>query len=103
MADALTCIPSCHNHETVQSLFDDTIIGAVDRGEAEASEELLGEYKCLGNEVRVLATRIAAMHILDWGRSPRGGSHTDCLQKVALHSQGHTVSQERCIGKKILR
>ena len=48
--DALSCIPICHNHETVRSLSEGTIVGDVDREETEASEELLCKHECLGNE-----------------------------------------------------
>ena len=44
-------------------------MGALDRGEAEASEELLGEHECLGNEACVQAARMAPMHIVDWGEA----------------------------------
>ena len=60
-------MPISHNHKTVQSLLEDAIVGAVDRGEAKASEELLGECECLGNEAWVQAARMAPMHIMDWG------------------------------------
>ena len=54
-ADALSCIPICHNHATVWSLLEGAIMAAMDRGEAEVSEELLDEHECLGNEARVHA------------------------------------------------
>ena len=47
VADALSWVPICHNRETIQSLLEGAIVGATDRGEAEASEELLCEYVCL--------------------------------------------------------
>ena len=68
-ADALSHIPICHNHEMVWSLLEGAIMGAVDRGEAEANEELLGEHEHLGNKAHVQAARMAPMHILDWGEA----------------------------------
>ena len=35
-ADALSCIPVCHNHELVRSLLEGAIVGTIDRGEVEA-------------------------------------------------------------------
>ena len=49
--------------------MEGAIVGAVDREEAEVSEELLGDHECLGHEVRVKAKRIALMHIEDWGEA----------------------------------
>ena len=86
VADALSHIPICHNHETVQSLLEGALVEAVNRGEAEASEELLDKHKHLGNET---GSRLDGAHAYCglW-RSPRSGSHAGCLQKVALYSQG---------------
>ena len=44
-------------------------MGAVDRGEAEVSKELLGKHECLGNEAQVQATRMVPMYIVDWGEA----------------------------------
>ena len=69
VADALSCFPIYHNHETVKSLLEGAIVGAVDRGEAEASEELLCKHEHLGNEAWVQGARMAPMHIMDWGEA----------------------------------
>ena len=53
----------------VWSLLEVAIVGAIDRGEAEVSEELLGEHEHLRNEAHVQATRMAPMHIMDWGEA----------------------------------
>ena len=37
-ANTLSWVPIKHDHTTVQSLFEGTIIGATDRGEAEVNE-----------------------------------------------------------------
>ena len=65
-ADALSQVPICHNREMVQSLLEGAIMGAVDRGEAEASEELLCEHVHLENEAYVQAAKLAPMPIMDW-------------------------------------
>ena len=44
-------------------------MGATDRGEAEASEELLCEPVCLENEACVQAEKLAPMHVVDWGEA----------------------------------
>ena len=40
-------------------------MGATDRGEAEASKELLCEHVCLENEACVQAAKLASIHIVD--------------------------------------
>ena len=42
-------------------------MGDADRGEAEASKELLCEHVCLENEVPIQAAKLASMHIVDLG------------------------------------
>ena len=95
VADALSHVPICNNQEMVQSLLEGAFVGAVDRGEAEASEEplcehehlgneacvqatkmeaeaseeLLCEHEHLGNEACVQATKMVLMHIMDWGEA----------------------------------
>ena len=46
-ADALSQVPSSHSQQTVQSLLEGVIVGASDRGEAEANEGLLEEHEHL--------------------------------------------------------
>ena len=58
----------------VQSLLEGTILGATDRGEAEAREKLLCEHMCLENEVHVQATKLEPMHIVDWGKAQEAGA-----------------------------
>ena len=68
-ADALSHIPVHHDHETVRSLLEGALVGIIDRGEAEASEELLCEHVWLENEVCVQAAKLAPMHIVNWGEA----------------------------------
>ena len=65
-ADALSQVPISHSWETVQSLLEEAIAGAANRGEAKASEEPLEEHECLSQEARVQAAKLAPMHIVDW-------------------------------------
>ena len=46
-ADALSRVPINHSRQTVQSLLEGAIVGASDRGEAEANEGLLEEHEHL--------------------------------------------------------
>ena len=52
-ADALSRVPISHSRQTVQSLLEGAIVGAADRGEAQANEELLEEHGRLSQEARV--------------------------------------------------
>ena len=45
------------------------IVGAADRSEAKASEELLEEHEHLSQEAREQATKLEPMHIIDWGEA----------------------------------
>ena len=47
-ADALSRVPINHSRQTIQSLLEGAIVGASDRGEAEANEGLLEEHEHLG-------------------------------------------------------
>ena len=47
-------------------LLEGTIIGAADHSEADANEVLLRKHVCLVDEVRVQATRLAPMHVVNW-------------------------------------
>ena len=50
MADALSRVPICYNCEMVHSLMEGAIVGAVDRSEVDANEELLCEHVHLEKE-----------------------------------------------------
>ena len=64
-ADTLSCIPIHHDCETIWSLLEGTIMGAMDCRDGEVSEELLGKHEHLSNEVQVQAARMAPMHTVD--------------------------------------
>ena len=49
-ADVLSRVPINHSQQTIQSLLEGVIVGASDRGEAEANEGLLEEHECLSQE-----------------------------------------------------
>ena len=65
-ADALSQVPISHSQQTVQSLLEGVIVGASDRGEAEANKGLLEEHEHLSWEARVQAAKLELMHIVDW-------------------------------------
>ena len=64
-ADALSRVPISHSQQTIQSLLEGAIVGAADRGEAKANEELLEEHEHLSREARVQAAKLEPMHIVD--------------------------------------
>ena len=51
---------------TVQSLLEDTVIGATDQSDAGANEALLCKHVCLVDEARVQAAKLAPMHVVNW-------------------------------------
>ena len=65
-ADTLSRVPISHNWQTVQSLLEDAIVGASNRGEAKANEGLLEEHECLSRQARVQVAKLEPMHIVDW-------------------------------------
>ena len=64
--DVLSQVPLSHSWQTVQSLLEGAIVGAVDRGEAKANEGLLEEHERLSWEARVQVAKLELMHIVDW-------------------------------------
>ena len=65
-ADPLSRVPISHTQQTVQSLLDGAIVGASDRGEAEANEGLLEKHEHLSQEAWVQAVKLELMHVVDW-------------------------------------
>ena len=65
-ADTLSWVPISHSRQTVQSLLEGAIVGASNRGEAKANEELLKEHEPLSREARVQVAKLELMHIVDW-------------------------------------
>ena len=63
--DALSQVPISHSWQTVQSLLEGVIMGAADRGEAEANKGLLEEHERLSLEARVHVAKLELMHIVD--------------------------------------
>ena len=81
MADALTWVPICHNHEIVCSLIEGAIVGTVDQSEVEANEELLCEHVCLENEEWVQAAKLEPMHVVDMGEAQEADAVLATCQK----------------------
>ena len=102
-ADALSWVPISHSQETVQSLLEGVIIGAADRGEAKASEELWEEHEHLSQEARVQAVKLEPMHIVDWEVAQEAGATLArcckwlCIRKDTLLQHRDTFLKE-CLG-----
>ena len=62
----LSRVPISHSWQTVQSLLEGAIVGASDRGEAEANEGLLEEHEHLSWEARVQVAKLELMQVVDW-------------------------------------
>ena len=85
-ADALSWVLIHHDCKTVQSLLEGAIVRATDRGEAEASEELLCEHVCLENEACVQAAKSAPRHIVDWGEAQEADTVlATCRRQLHTH------------------
>ena len=63
---ALSRVPISHDCTIVRSLFEGAIIGAADQSEAKANKAMLCEHVHLEDEVRVQATKLAPMHVVNW-------------------------------------
>ena len=102
-ADALSWVPISHSWQIVQSLLEGAIVGASDRGEAEANEGLLEEHERLSWEARVKAAKLELMHIVDWEQAQEAdaalaGCHKWLrLRKGMLPHRRDTLLRE-CLG-----
>ena len=65
-ANTLSQAPISHDHVTVRSLLEGTVIGAADCSEANTNKALLHKHVCLVEEARVQATRLVPMHVVNW-------------------------------------
>ena len=93
-ANALSQVPIKYDRVTVRLLLEGAIIGAADRGEAEANESLLCEHVCLADEARVQAARLAPMHVVDWREAQeRGVALAACIKW--LKAQKDTLAEQR--------
>ena len=100
VADALSGIPICHNHKTVWSLLEGVIMGAVDKGEAEVSEKLLGKHEHLGNEAHVQAARMVPMHIVDWGEAQEADPMlAACRRWLCTHKDTQFLKRDALLRK----
>ena len=102
-ADALGWVPISHSWETVHSLLEGVIVGVADWSEVRASEELLEEHKCLSQEVRAQAAKLAPMHIVDWTEAQKADTTLATCHKW-LHLRRDTplpkwdALLEECLG-----
>ena len=101
--DALSWVPISHSQQTSQSLLEGVIIGAANRGEVEAKEELLEEHECLSWEARVQVAKLEPMHIVDWEQAQEVDVAIAwcckwlCLRKGTLPPRRDTLLKE-CLG-----
>ena len=101
--DALSWVPISHSQQTIQSLLEEVIIRAANRGEAKANEELLEEHERLSREARVQAAKLEPMHIVDWEQAQEadvalaGCCKWLCLRKGMLPPRQDTLLKE-CLG-----
>ena len=102
-ADASSRVPISHSWQIVQSLLEGVIIGAANRGEAKANEELLEEHEHLSWEAKVQVVKLGPMHIVDWEKAqeadaaPAGCHKWPHLRKDTLPPQQETLLKE-CLG-----
>ena len=102
-ADTLSRVPISHSWQTVQSLLEGAIVGASNRGEAEAKEGLLEEHEHLSREARVQVAKLELMHIVDWEQAQEADvTLARChkwlhLRKGILPSRRDTLLKE-CLG-----
>ena len=101
--DTFSHFPICHDCETVWPLLEGAIMGAVDHGEAEASEELPGKHEHLSNEVLVQAARMVPVHTVDWEEAQEADPMlaASCMKEVAPYTQGYTALEKRFLAEKI--
>ena len=104
-ADALSQVPISHSRQTIQSLLEEAIVGASDRGEAKANEGLLEEHECLSQEARVQAVKLELMHVVDWEQAQEADVALAachkwlCLRKGMPPSRWDTLLKE-CLGEE---
>ena len=100
---SLTSHSHSHSQQTVQSLLEGAIVGASDRGEAEANEGLLEEHERLSREAQVQAAKLELMHVVDWEQAQEadvalaGCRKWLCLRKGMPPPRQDTLLRE-CLG-----
>ena len=101
--DTLSQVPISHSRQAIQSLLEGAIVGAVNRDEAEANEELLEEHEHLSREARVQVAKLEAMHTVDWEQAQEANVVLArcrkwlCLRKGMPLSRRDTFLKE-CLG-----
>ena len=102
-ADALSQVPISHSWETVQSLLEETIVGAANWGEVRVSKELLEEHERLSQEARVQVVKLAPMHIVDWAEAQEADATlAACCKWLCLRRDTPLPKQDallkKCLG-----
>ena len=100
--NALSWVPISHSQETIQSLLEGAIVGAADRGEVRASEELLEEHEHLSQEARVQAAKLAPMHIVDWAEAQEADATLAACRKWLCLRRDMLLPKRDALFKKCL-
>ena len=100
--DALSWVPISHSRETIQSLLQGAIVGAANRGEVRASEELLEEHEHLSQEARVQAAKLAPMHIIDWAEAQEADATLAACHKWLCLRRDMLLPKRDALFKKCL-
>ena len=104
--DVLSRVPISHSQETIQSLLEGVIVGAVNWGEVRAHKELLEEHEHLSQEARVQVAKLAPMHIVDWEEAQEADTALAMCHKW-LHLRKDTPLPRRdaflkeCLGSEV--
>ena len=95
-------VPIKHDCTMVQLLLEGAIIGAADRGEAEANESLLCKHVYLVDEVRVQAVKLAPIHVIDWWEAQEGDAALAACIKWLKAQKDTPVEQWDALLKRYL-
>ena len=94
-ADTLSRVPISHSLQTVQSLLKGVIVGAANRGEAEANEGLLEEHQASELGGKSSGGKAGAYAHSGLGTGPGGGCCPSQVPQVAPSQEGHATTQAR--------
>ena len=83
-------------------MLESVIVGATDRGEAEANEELLYKHVCLKNEVCVQAVKLAPMHVMDWEEAQEADAMLAACRRWLLTHKDTPPQKRDALLKKYL-
>ena len=76
----------------MQSLLEGVIVGAANRGETKASEELLEEHEHLSQEARMQVVKLEPMYIVDWEEAQEADAASGFISGRTHHFHSGTPS-----------